>query len=100
MKSFICVLVIAAASTSVAWEGDQHPGLGPSSSTSTSSTYTPSDSSILSDVKSRTTTINTKYGTSMTADEIKAATQERRAARDADKERGGPGTATQPADVY
>ncbi|KYG62455.1 hypothetical protein AZI86_16615 [Bdellovibrio bacteriovorus] len=99
MKSLICALVLAATSTSFAWEGEQHPGLVPNSGSS-SSTYTPSDSSLLSDVNTRTTTINTKYGTSMTADEIKAAAQERRAARDAEQERGGPGSSTQPADVY
>lgn len=87
MKYLVCVLAIVAGSTSFAWEGEQHPGLAPSSG------------SVLSDVNSRTTTINTKYGTSMTADEIKAAAQERRAARDAEHERGGPGSATQPADA-
>lgn len=86
MKNFIIALITVTGAQALAYEGT-HPGLPPSSQTP--SQYS-NENTVYTDIYSRgTNTINTKYGTAMTADEIKEATENRRAQRDRTLE-GGP----------
>jgi hypothetical protein len=92
MKHLVFAFVAVIGSQALAFDGT-HPGLPPSTATeattsesSLTTTYS-NDTSVYNDINARGS-IYTKYGTSMTADEIRESMQNRRAERESLQESG------------